>query len=137
MKVVRTDLFSEITAGDVGVVNGRFVTQYRLSQPDDIAAPGPAFMKEVFSLKDGEVGAALNNDKSVAYVIRLVEHQPSLADLRTAYLAEANTWPGFRTMIEGHAQEIAMNLAADLTTNANLKWERTPDKTAQDDADGG
>jgi hypothetical protein len=40
-------------------------------------------------------------------------------------------------MIQGHAQEVAMNLAADLTTNANLKWERKPDNINQDDADGG
>jgi hypothetical protein len=136
IKVVRTDLFSELTGGDVGIVNGQIGRQpYRLSQPDGIVAPGPAFMKEVFSLNDGEVGAALNHDHSTAYVIRLVEHQPPLADLRTAYLAEANTWPGLRPMIEGHAQEVAMNLAADLTTNANLKWERTPDRYNDADAE--
>jgi hypothetical protein len=135
IKVVRTDLFSELTGGGVGVVNGQFTQQpYRLSQPDDIVAPGPAFMNEVFSLGDGEVGAALNNDHTIAYVIRIVEHQPPLADLRTAYLAEANNWPGLGAMVQGHAQEVAMNLAADLTTNANLKWERDPDRTSDTDS---
>lgn len=134
IKVARTDLFSELTGGDIGIVNGQFARQpYRLSQPDGIVAPGPAFMKEVFSLKDGDVGAVLNNDGTIAYVIRLVEHQPPMGDLRTAYLAEANNWPGLYPMLQGHAQEVAMNLAEDLTTNANIDWKRTPDKIERGD----
>ena len=102
VKVVRTDPFSELTGGDIGVVNGQLQQQpYRLSQPDGIVSPGPEFMKQVFQLKDGEVTAALNNDHTIAYVIRMVEHQPPLAELRSAFLAEANNWPGLRSMMQG------------------------------------
>ncbi len=107
IKVVRTDPFSELTGGEVGFANGQFQpTPFRLSQPADIAAPGPDFLKRVFELKDGEVAAALNHDHSIAYVVRLVEHQPPLDELRTAYLAEANTWPGISNMTRVHMQEV-------------------------------
>ncbi len=132
IKVVRTDPFSELTGGDVGYANGQLQRQpYRLSQPDGITAPGPDFMKEVFQLKDGQVGVALNHDHTIAYVIRLVEHQPPLNDLRSEYLAEANTWPGLGTMIQGHAQEVASSLVADITKNSNLKWQRDKDMEKQ------
>ena len=129
VKVIRTDPFSELTGGDVGLVNGQLQRQpYRLGQPSDIIAPGPAFLNEVFKLKDGEVGTAFNNDHSIAYVIRVVEHQPPVNELRSAYLAEANNWPGLASMVQGHAQEVASALAADVTTSANLKWERKKDQ---------
>jgi hypothetical protein len=132
IKVVRTDPFAELTGGDVGFANGQFQqTPFRLSQPADIAAPGPDFMKRVFELKDGEVAAMLNHDHSIAYVVRLVEHQPPINELRTAYLAEANTWPGMSNMTRGHMQEVLGALYSDITAGANLKWERETDKVEQ------
>jgi hypothetical protein len=71
----------------------------------------------------------------VRAALRLVEHQPPLADLRSAYLTEANNWTGLGAMVQGHAQELAMNLAADLTTDANLKWERSPDQINDADSE--
>lgn len=134
IKIVRTDPFAELTGGDVGLVNGQFQQQpYRLGQPDGIVAPGPAFMKEVFGLQDGQVGVAFNNDHTIAYVIRVVEHNPPLAELRTAYLGEANSWLGLRSMTQSHFQEVASSLLADLTTGANLKWERDPDKVEHEE----
>ncbi len=35
--------------------------------------PGQAFMREVFSLKAGDVAAAMNQPQTVAYVIRAVD----------------------------------------------------------------
>ena len=90
IKVVRTDPFSELTGGEVSFVGGQNQQQpYRLSQPGDIVAPGPDFLRGVFNLKDGQVAVLTNNDHSIAYVVRIVEHQPNLAGLRTAYMADA------------------------------------------------
>ena len=137
MKVVRTDPFSELTGGDVGMVNGQFQPQpYRLSQPEGIVAPGPAFMTRVFELKDGEVGTALNHDHSIAYVIRMVEHQPPMAELRTNYLAEANSWTGLYNMTQGHVQEVWGNLINDLTAGQHLVWDKAPDTTTQGEPRG-
>jgi hypothetical protein len=126
--VVKTDPFAELTVGDVGQLRQQ---SYRLSQPEGIVAAGPEFMKRVFEMKDGEVAAILNHDHSIAYVVRLVDHQPGLPELRTAYLAEAETWPGHRTMTDGHIQEVATNLQSDVVGGVNLKWDRTADRMTQ------
>ena len=73
---MRTDPFSQLTRGDVAVVDGEYRRQpFRLSQPDGIVATGPDFLRRTFELKDGEVCAVLNHDHSIVYVIRVVEHQ--------------------------------------------------------------
>jgi hypothetical protein len=134
MEVIRTDPFSRYTGGEIGIVEGEYQQQpFRLSEPDGIVAAGPEFMDKVFALKDGEVGAALNHDKSLAYVVRIAEHQLPEDELRTTYLAEANTWPGGNIMTRGHAQTAARLLVADILTSKNLKWERTADQMQEDE----
>ena len=133
IKVVRTDPFSELTGGDVGI-NQYQPTPFRLSQPDQLVAPGPEFMKRVFELKDGQVAAMLNHDRTIAYVVRLVEYQPTLNELRTAYLSEANFWPGINYMTQSHVQEVMQGLESDIVAGANVKWERDADKIEQGDS---
>jgi hypothetical protein len=134
VQVVRTDPFSKLTGGEVAVVQGDYRQQpFRLSQPDEIVAPGPEFLQRVFDLQEGEVGAVLNHDKSIAYVIRVIEHQDSLDELRTAYLAEANTWEGLGLKRYEHSQQAASNLVADVATN--VTWERTPDQFADEETE--
>lgn len=133
-KVVRTDSFSELTGGDVGVFNGQ-LQPFRLSQPDLLVAPGPDFMKKVFELKDGQVAGVLNHDHTIAYVVRVVEHQPPLTELHTAYLQDAGSWPGAYIMSRAHAQEVASSLVEDLTKSANLKWNRDKDKVARPESE--
>lgn len=135
IKVVRTDPFSELTGGDVGFANGQMQpTPFRLGQPDGIVAPGPEFMKKVFSLKNGDVGVVLNHDHTIAYVVRLVEHQMPVNELRTAYLGEVNTWPGIVNMTRGHMQDAWNTLQDDAVAGANVKWERDADKIEQADS---
>ncbi len=135
IKVVRTDPFAELTGGDVGFANGQMQpTPFRLGQPDGIVAPGPEFMKKVFSLKDGEVGVVMNHDHTIAYVVRLVEHQMPVNELRTAYLGEVNTWPGIINMTRGHMQDAWNTLQDDVVAGAKVKWERDADKIEQGDS---
>jgi hypothetical protein len=135
IKVVRTDPFSELTGGDVSFTGGQVQqTPYRFSQPSEIAAPGPDFMRKVFDLKDGQVAAIPNNDHSIAYVVRVVEHQPGLNELRNNYLAEAYSWYGENMMNQMHRQEVASNLENDIEARSNLKWDREPDKTKGEQA---
>ncbi len=136
IKVVRTDPFSELTGGDVSMVGGQVQQQpYRFSQPSEIVAAGPDFMRGVFHLKDGQVGVLLNNDHSIAYVVRVVEHQPGLAELRNNYLADAYSWYGENIMNQMHRQEVASNLENDIEASTNLKWDRDPDKTKNEQQD--
>lgn len=90
----------------------------------------------IFELKTsrktrGEVMAMLNHDHTIAYVVRMVEHQMPVTELRTAYLGEANSWPGIDNMSRGHVQELWGSLQNDIVAGANLKWEREADKVEQ------
>jgi hypothetical protein len=40
-------------------------------------------------------------------------------------------------MTQGHAAEVRNSLAHDIIAGANLKWDRDPDKTAQEARDEG
>lgn len=132
VKVVRSDPFSLLTGGDVARVGGQN-RQYpfRLSQPDEIEAAGPEFLQRVFELKDGEVAAVLNNDHSLAYVVRVVEHQDSPDELRSAYLAEANTWDGYNLKTSEHASNYVSHLRSEIIPGAKLDWLRDPDQIKQ------
>lgn len=134
VKVTRTDPFAELTGGEVGFANGQLQQQpFRLSQPEGLTAAGPEFIRKIFELKDGQVMAMLNHDHTIAYVVRLVEHQMPVNELRTAYLGEANSWPGIDNMSRGHMQELWGSLQNDIVAGSNLKWERDPDKIEQSD----
>ena len=139
IKVVRTDPFAELTGGDVGFVGGQFQQQpYRISQPSDIAAVGPEFLKRVFELKDGEVAVIPNHDRSIEYIVRVAEHQPALPELRTAYLAEGNGWLGENVLNQMRRQEVFKNLENDIQLRSNLKWNRDKDPITQaEQRDGG
>lgn len=134
VSVIRTDPFSRYTGGDVAFVGGRTQQQpFRLSEPTGIVAAGPSFMDKVFSLKEGEVGAVLNHDQSIAYVVRVVQHELSEEELRNAYLAEANNWPGIGIMMNEHLQLGNRLLAEDVLAGRSLVWERDPDLPEQSD----
>jgi len=138
IKVIRTDPFSELTGGEASFAGGQMQQQpYRFSQPSDIVAPGPDFLRGVFNLKDGQVGILQNNDHSIAYVVRVVEHQPNLAGLRTAYMADAFTWQGERLMNQVHGQDVARELDGSIEASSNLKWDRDHDKSKNDQSDEG
>lgn len=135
IKVVSTDPFSEITGGDVGFANGQMQpTPFRMGQPDGIVAAGPELLKKAFELKSGEVGVALNHDHTLAYVLRVVEHQKPINELRQAYLSEVNTWPGNIIMTRGHMQDASSSLQEDVVAGAKLKWEREADKVEKADS---
>jgi hypothetical protein len=132
IKVIRTDPFSELTGGDIGVVNGQLEqSPFRLSQPEGLHAPDPDFMRRVFQLKDGEVVALPSHDHTMVYVVRVVEHQPSINELRTAYLGEANTWSGLNNMTRDRMREVWSKLQDDVTAGAHLDWKRPADKIEQ------
>jgi hypothetical protein len=136
LKVIHTDPFSYLTGGDVSFITGQ-QQPFRLSQPTDIVAAGPEFMNKVFELKDGDVAVVQNHDDSIAYVIRLVEHQPKLNELRTAFLAEADTWPGRMSMAQEHFRQAMGIMEGDIIAGQNLQWDRTPDKPRDEHGEEG
>jgi hypothetical protein len=132
IKVIKTDPFSELTGGEASAQVQQ--QPFRLSQPSEITAAGPDFLRGVFNLKDGQVGVLPNNDHSIAYVVRVVEHRPNLTELRGAYMSEAFSWTGEKVMNQVHRQE-ANNLDNDIKASTNLKWDRDPDKAKNEQSD--
>jgi hypothetical protein len=108
----------------------------RLGEPDGIVAAGPEFLQRVFELEQGGVAGLLNHDHSIAYVVRLVQHESSPDELRSAYLAEADNWPGLRIMINIHARDHAVSLINDIVKDAGLDWVRDPDQIVQEEEAG-
>jgi hypothetical protein len=134
IKVVQTDPFARLTGGDVSFAGGQVQQQpYRFSQPSEIVAAGPEFLKRVFELKDGQVAVIPNHDHSIAYIVRVVQHQMSLAELRSAYLTDGASWMGENIMIQMRRQEVAADLERDIERSANLTWVRDPDKVSPGD----
>lgn len=128
VEVVRTDPFAWLTGGEIALIGGQIQQRpFRLSEPDGIAAAGPEFMRTVFELDEGPAAAVLNHDHSIAYVVRLVEHQYSVDQLREDFLGEASFWPGRRPMDSFHAQQAAAAVVTAALERAQIDWVRDPD----------
>jgi len=125
--VVKTDPFSWYTGGAISRISGQ-QEPFRLSEPEGVVAAGPEFMQAVFDLTEGEVGAALNNDHTIAYVVRVADRQSTPEELRQAYLAEANVWDGLNIMTRSHAQNSTLALLSGMLSEAQVVWKRTPDQ---------
>lgn len=130
LKIVKTDPFAFFTVGTVSRETQQ-VQSFRLSEPDGVVAAGPEFMEKVFDLRDDEVGAAANHDKSFAYVVKVADHQNSLEELRQAFLSEDYAWYGIPAMARGHYQTALRVLVADFMKAADVDWERDPDQVIQ------
>jgi hypothetical protein len=60
----------------------------RISQVRGVDRPGEEFMRTVFRMKPGQVGVAMNHPQTTAYVIRVVETQPSDEILWQQFISE-------------------------------------------------
>jgi hypothetical protein len=125
--VAKTDFFSRYTAGSVSPQT-REVQFFRLSEPDGIKGADYDVMDSIFALEEGEIGAVLNHDRSIAYVLRVVEHEESPAELRQAFLAEADRWYGLPAMSRAHSQTAIQVLLQDMLVAAGVDWQRPPDQ---------
>ena len=125
LKVTDTNSFSWMTVGNVPL--DPMSSQPRISQVEGVENAGPAFMETVFGLAPGEIGVALNHPEDTAYVIRLVEYERPLDELRKDFAAE----PPMRYMsIAGENQrKIYLAWLDDLKKDARVHWIRQADAT--------
>jgi hypothetical protein len=128
--VSKTDPFSWLTAGSVSP-DTQMLNPFRLSQPEGVVAAGPELLRKVFTLPDGDVGAELNNDHTVAYVLRIAEHQDTPAELKQAFLSEADRWYGLPAWARDHHDRLMQDLASSLLASEDVKWERPADEPAR------
>jgi hypothetical protein len=129
IEVTTTDPFSWLTFGSISPTTRQVV--FRMSQPDGVIAAGPDFMRKVFELEDGQVGAVLNHDHSQAYVVRVVRHRESRDELRRAFLSESDNWIGLASFDSFHRQQSARALVQDLSEASQVDWLRPPDQPRQ------
>lgn len=128
VEIVVTDPFSWRTQG--AVMQTTQAPIYRLSDPPQIVAAGPDFMKAVFELGEGQVGAALNNDGSIAYVVRIQEHLDSPDQLQQQFLqAMASGWfdSSGVTLLRQQRVSAFRSLVQSMEQELDLDWKRLPD----------
>lgn len=138
-----TEPFSWLTYGemDLGWIAGRppeiSPVTMRVKDPasglieerDAIQSPGNEFMRAVFRLEEGQAGAAWNQPQRIVYVVRLLETQPPLEELRERFVdqdertyALAGAWD---------QQELFRNWVENLREEVGLKWNRPPRQSAR------
>ncbi len=136
LKVFKTDPFAYLTVGTVSRESQQ-VDSFRLSEPKEIAAAGPEFMEKVFNLKEGEVAAAPNHDRSIAYVVRIARHENTPAELRQAFLSEADSWYGIYAMSRGRTQNLVRQVIAATLKSSGVVWDRPADVPMREEAEPG
>ena len=125
VEVVETNAFSRMS---VGIPNARTrQVPLEISQPTSIVAAGPDFLDAVFELEGADVTAVLNNDESIAYIVRIVRHTDSTEQLRQEFLREGGIWYGQPTMDQARRAEIGAAFVSDLIGEDGLDWKREPD----------
>ncbi|HWB01057.1 MAG TPA: hypothetical protein VG713_21345 [Pirellulales bacterium] len=90
-KAVDAGPFSWLTTGSAGDFNG--MMEPEISSVEGVVDPGPEFMQKVFDLRVGDVGVAMNNPETAAYVVRVTSLEPSESVLRDTFLADKGGTP--------------------------------------------
>jgi hypothetical protein len=101
-----------------------------------IVAPGEDFMETVFSLPIGEVGTALNQPQTVAYVVRVTSSSPS-AD---ALWEQFQSMSGMEALGAGQPDMVASALEAwleDIRNKTGFRWINKPDALGMEFYDDG
>jgi hypothetical protein len=127
VKFTKTDPFAWLTPGSVSR-DTQQLQSFRIAQPEGIVAAGPELLLKVFSLGDGDVGASLNHNRTIAYVLRIAEHQDTPAELRQNFLSEADQWYGAPTWARSHSSQLVADLMDDINKSAGVDWNRKPDE---------
>jgi len=120
--VIATRPFSWMTYGNVPLGTAR--TPPRLSTVMGVDMAGPDFMRAVFELKQGQIGVAMNNPKTIAYVVRVTEINPSEKVLWAQFEVD-----NYTTYLEVAGAERGRTIQAwqkELQHTAGLEWVRPP-----------
>jgi hypothetical protein len=85
LQAVVADPFTWMTIGPIAFDPG---APPRLSNVHGVESPGEEFMAAVFNATPNQISVALNEPKTVAYVIQVNGFEPPLSDLRQEFLLE-------------------------------------------------
>jgi hypothetical protein len=126
-KITKTDPFAWLSPGTVSRETQQ-LQSFHIAQPEGIVAAGPELLQKVFTLGDGNVGAALNHDHSIAYVLRIADHENTPAELRQTFLGEADQWYGMPTWARSHSGQLVADVMENMYKSAGVDWDRKPDQ---------
>lgn len=127
LKVTETAPFSWLTTGNVP--QDPFASQPRLSDVDGVEYPGEAFMKAVFALSPGEIGVASNNPQDTYYVVRLVDFDRPIDELRNEFAIEPPA--RYMAVADNDRREIYRSWLSDLEREAKVHWLRPADSVSR------
>lgn len=124
--VTRTGEFSWLTRGKLRQED-EDVVPYPTPEIDGVEGiPGVKFLQTVFGLREGQVGAAMNQGETDAYVIRAVKFRPSDAELLKDF--EERPFTKYASAGAAEQNQIVAAWRKQLEADAGLEWKRQPDQ---------
>ena len=118
-EIVITDLFSRYT---FGVTAAEMRRGARVSDAPPLTAIGDNFMERVFNMRDDEVAALPNFDRSEVYVVKIDRRERTPKELRAAFLNEVNNSQSLQVMQSIRIQRANQNLLNQLLTRVQLDF---------------
>ena len=131
IRVVQPEPFTWMTYGNVA--SSASYAPPVISEVEGVNLPGQAFMREVFSLKKGETGAAMNQPQTVAYVIRLVDSAPPTSVLLAEF--ESSTPDTYAELARADTAQAYQAWLKELKRQAGLTW--TPNRAKRPERGAG
>jgi hypothetical protein len=91
-----------------------------------VVTPGEEFMETTFGLQPGEVAAALNHPKSIAYVIYAVKFEPSDTVLEQEFMVKIREYDRYRDAGRIKLSQAHNDWMDSLLAEYNVEWQRPP-----------
>ena len=123
LKVIETPAFSWMTVGAAGAFNRN--APPKLSEVPGVVDAGPAFMRAVFDLRVGDVGVAVNQPETIAYVVRVTTSEPPQQVLRDMFLADKMNF-GYMSIAREENGVLLRTWVGDCNRAVRLTWARPP-----------
>ena len=95
-----------------------------LGKVDGVETPGNEFMETVFRLKEGEVGVALDQPETHAYVVRIAKEAMSESDRRSRFMIGRTNELFDLSLLEN--REIYVQWITDVRSQMKVEWRRPP-----------
>ena len=109
--------FSWMTTDSVGTMT--------MGKVEQVDTPGQDFMRVVFDLGRRDVGVAMNQPQTFAYVVRAVDFSPSEKLLWDMFITTEHEDYHYRQMAQQDAQQMLADWQRKIEEYAGLKWEQT------------
>jgi hypothetical protein len=97
-----------------------------LSEVNGVEQAGDEFMRTVFGLKVGETGVAVNESKSIYYVVRVTSRTPDEENLREQFVGSRAALQSAASVARQERGQLGQQWLADLQKEFKVEWQRPP-----------